>query len=722
MSFISLMGPAFISLVIYLNFKNHRKNLLKDMSYYAICNIIINACVLLVVSYVFGHENITWTVQFTLKYLFMASVIATILPFIIRGVFKFVGKWLPPTQEIIETGINKNGRFSVILFCKKNKTLANNIIFILSGLAFFYILEIAARFTAVRISNFGYNVFVSPFLFTMGYFLIFLLIQIYLPRVLAKIFSIVSYMFYIVLFIANYMLLHIKSEALSVGELTNTGEGAKYLNFIVKELNFVFILVIVLAIVSIVINYRYLKRIKVKKQIKPTLIVMGAIVVCYLLGVLLLPTTNNDWETITTPRYYYNNFINSKKSLAVLGLYEYTYRDAYLSLKSRNNTYGNTSEIEAAIAKYHLEREDNQYTGIFKDKNLIMVMLESIDYVVTDKDVMPAFSNVMKNSWNFPNRYSALSSGGSTILTEYVSQTGLLYDQVYYNDIFKNEYDYSLVNLFKQAGYSTNSMHSNFGSYYNRQQLHSVLGYEHSYFLQDMSNQYELYNDPQLVDNDDLYNKIIPHDQDKFMSYIVTITPHGPYDDTNEFCTKANHDSSQTDCFNYLAGDTDKFVDHLLKRLENDDLLKDTVIVFYTDHPAYAYDYPKDYLNSLKTIDEQKHIKAVPFVIYSQDLGYKSFDNLLFSDIDIVPTLLNMFGIDYNPDDYLGVDLFSKDHMNLSIFTDHTWYDGNVYSGDLEVDTSTESYRNNTQYVNDKLELNSMILSNHYYNKNARKK
>ena len=59
MSFISLFCPAFISLAIYLNLFNRKRDVLKDLSYYFICNMIVNSIVLLTVRFVFGHEEIT---------------------------------------------------------------------------------------------------------------------------------------------------------------------------------------------------------------------------------------------------------------------------------------------------------------------------------------------------------------------------------------------------------------------------------------------------------------------------------------------------------------------------------------------------------------------------------------------------------------------------------------------------------------------------------------
>lgn len=722
MSLISLLSPAFISLVIYLNFLSHRRDLLKDISYYFICNIIINLIVLGTVHYIFGHEEVTWTLVFTIKYLLMASVLAIVLPFVINLLLKLINKLFPSIEATINTGVKKDGKFSFKMFYRKNKILSNNIIFIGSGALLFYILDIVIRLTAIKASNFGGDVFIAPFLFTLAYYGLFLLLQCYLPKILARILSIIVYILYIGLFVANYMLLQIKDEALSVGELTNAGEGFKFLNFLVQELSFVFIITIILAIALAVINFKFLGKIKTKKRFKYFAIAVIAIVASYFLAVILLPRNKDPWLQISKARYYYDNFINPKRSLAVLGMYEYTYRDVHLSIKSKFDNYGSIKEIETAINKHAVQREDNAYTGVFKDKNLIMIMLESIDYYIVDDQYMPTMSKLMDESWVFPGRFSALSSGGSTITTEFTSQTGLIYDTNFFNDIFENYYSYSIANMFNDAGYITSSMHENSGTYYNRQKLHPLLGFENSYFLIDIDSHIPQYTDAQIVDNEDFYNKIVPKDKDRFMSLIVTISAHGPFDTTNPICKRENKISSDHECFGYLANRTDILFDHLLTKLEEDGLLDDTVIVLYTDHPSYSYNYPEDYLNTLPPVDENHKIKAIPFLIYSKGMEPKKFDDLLVNDIDLPPTLLNMFGIDYDPKNYLGVDLFSKDHRNLSIFTDTSWYDGVTYSANPNVVATNSSYKENTEYAQDIINLNKMILSNGYYNKSTRKK
>ena len=125
----------------------------------------------------------------------------------------------------------------------------------------------------------------------------------------------------------------------------------------------------------------------------------------------------------------------------------------------------------------------------------------------------------------------------------------------------------------------------------------------------------------------------------------------------------------------------------------------------------------KDCLEEFKQVDEQWKIKTIPFIIYNPSLTHTSFDDVLVNDVDIVPTILNLYGIEYNPNNYLGQDLFSNSHKNLIIFKDQNWYDGTTYSGNKSIDKNSEEYKSNFEYVKDKIDLGNMILSNNYYSK-----
>ena len=157
---------------------------------------------------------------------------------------------------------------------------------------------------------------------------------------------------------------------------------------------------------------------------------------------------------------------------------------------------------------------------------------------------------------------------------------------------------------------------------------------------------------------------------------------------------------------------TDEFLQTLIKRLEEDKLLDNTVLVIFTDH--YAYGYSK--VHEVKNIDDNNMIQNVPFIIWSKDIESKTIDTIIDS-IDITPTIANLFGLDYNSKHYIGTDVFSSNHDNFVYFPDYSWYDGNIYykGGHITSYDNQEYVKETSMKVNKKIELNDAILNSDYY-------
>ena len=283
---------------------------------------------------------------------------------------------------------------------------------------------------------------------------------------------------------------------------------------------------------------------------------------------------------------------------------------------------------------------------------------------------------------DFTRRYGQLSNGGVTLATEFTAITGLYYSGRNYN-IQKNKYSNSIPSTFANYGYDVSYIHENSGVYYNRSVLMKAMGFPNSYFLYDYLDDADHNNDIQLSENDDVYNKIVNDKKGKFMTFITTIIGHGPYVNNIPCSADAVAMQSELACFKYLANNTDEFLKILMDRLKEDKLLDDTVIVLFTDHYAYTYSYTEEELkNTYPRVDKKYNIKNLPFIIYSSNIKHKEINNILVNDVDILPTLFNMFGIEYNPNEYVGTDVFAKYHRNLVMFTDYSWYDGKIYSFD----------------------------------------
>lgn len=593
-------------------------------------------------------------------------------------------------------------------------------IYILGLMFLFYIFEVYLRYIAITIDPFYPGKGLIPNFLTIVFICYFFPLFFIKSKKGSRITLILFYVIDLIYFIVNYMMLKIKSIPLDFYNLNNVSEGLAYVNTIYEHINIIFVIFIIITLVILIFllwlrgkfNFEYRKRFYLLYPIVYILLIVGNIV-----AINSLYLEEDDWQNITSPRYYYDNFVNSKRSAEVVGFYHYSVRDAYLYLKENYMTTYTIDDVENLMNSFEVSEEiNNEYTGIFEGKNLIMIMMESIDNVIVDKNTMPTLYKMRKDGWDFTQRYSSLIGGGSTIGTEFTSMTGLMYNNAYYR-INNNIYTESIPSLFSQNGYTTISAHENNGVYYNRSELHRNMGFNNSYFLYDMLNPYEFYVDAQMATNDQVYDWIVPKNiSNPFMTFIITIAAHGPY--TNNSICDENEQARKNEisCFRYLAKRTDDLLSALLKRLEEDKILDDTVIVMYTDHQAYLYDYTESDLKKFNKVDENYNIKQLPFVIYSTDIKAKKIDTLV-NDVDIVPTIFNLFGISYNSRNYVGTDLFSSNHEDLIMFYGGSWYDGKNYSLDENIDTKNDYFKVTSQKVNDKMLLNNMIINTNYYAK-----
>ena len=515
------------------------------------------------------------------------------------------------------------------------------------------------------------------------------------------------YMFFFICSIVQYFHIDIVQKPFGFSQLLYIKEGMTYTNSILSSIDIKIILYLVFGIVNYIVCLKLIK--KYLKNDSEFQILKNMILLFIFIPLLVaskhtyvntfnrLGKSNNKFFAQFSCNEIYQNFGDKESSLKMTGIFEYSIREPWLYIKKLISH--DTKEKIKLINNYFEERdfsyEENEYTGIFKDKNVIIIMAESIDSWLIDENTMPTVYNIQQNSLNFINRYAPFYGSGRTLNTEYCLNTGL-YIPIDYNiyTAEDNVLKYSLANMFKQSGYYTSSIHFNNGKFYDRIDMHKAYGYDDSYFLADMTKKY-YYNDVDIVKNDKFYNLMI-NNENKFLTFFTTYSAHLPYDETNKLCKDINNEE---ECIKKLAKLTDDAIKILLEKLEKDNLLNDTVIVFITDH--YAYGYDDEEIEKIKGGKDNIHLDKVPLFIWNNNKYAKQIDEYIDTQ-DILPTLLNLFGIEYE-NVYIGTDVFNENHNNYVYFSD------NSYIGDIN-DISIEDI----QYEQN---INEWLIKTNYYTK-----
>ncbi len=577
----------------------------------------------------------------------------------------------------------------VNLFMKKIR----NIVFLCLP---FLLMDLGIRVLASDINYFRKEMVAPNILFNFIWIALIVGIAINLKKTAGRIFYGFCFAVFFLLFLTNCVYYSYTGFFFGFHLMLLADEGSSYIwSTIANTSPVIFIvcaLILALAIILLI---------KFPKKEKGNWINIGIICVLFVILHIVTPfflgSANKalEWDTWRNPRNVYENFNDSNKNMKICGLYEYSVRDFYKTfLTPKKKEDGEQSQFLEKEYENLTIHETNEYTGIFEGKNVIFLQLEGIDSWMFNEKDMPNLYGLLEQSISFEEHYSYYNGGGSTFNSELAVNTGYITPISYNQNAYtfsSNLYPASLPKLFKKMGYNTNAFHMNTGEYYSRELNYVNWGYDHYYGLLDETKyedkSYEL--DRELILNESFYEKIFKQEE-PFMHYMITYTPHTPFDVSDwKAKTLAQErygdvipELSEEDCARLYASETDYMVKLLLEGLKEHGYYENTVIVAYSDHYLYT-------LNDKTILDQYKEtsnnlINHTPFFIWSSELQPEKVKKVN-SQIDILPTILNMFGIAYTQELYIGNDIMDDSYPGYVFFSDYSWYDGNVYVENGEI-------------------------------------
>ena len=542
---------------------------------------------------------------------------------------------------------------------------------------------------------------IIPNLFTITWACLFIGISLSLKSKIGKWVYLGVNILFLIMFLTNGIYYSMTHNFFDFILLESTSEGAPYMMDCIKNCNIWIYIWFVIIIFTIYIGFKKIPK-KDNFNYKNVIIVVLVFLLIHLLLPNLYGSANSslEWNTWQNPRNIYKNFNDANKSMSITGLYEYTIRNFYITFLQTEEE--ETSEdYEFLMEAFSVNNNEvNKYTGIFKNKNLIFVQLEGIDdWLLTEKD-MPTLYGMLNNSFVFQNHYSYYNGGGSTFNSEFAVNTGFITPLSYTQNAYsfnKNSFPYSMANMFKNQDYVVNAFHMNSGEYYSRQTNYTNWGYDKYYGLLDINDykdkSYTL--DRELINDVTFQERMFPKDS-KFVDYIITYSNHLPFTNTKGVCkllydmeidlddtVDMGEESSSTfvqlteeECIRKQAHETDYMMELLLKKLTELNLIDDTVIVVFTDHYLYTVE-DKTILDKYKNTSNNL-INKTPFFIWQNNMKRTNIKEVT-SQLNILPTTLNLFGINYNPNYYIGSDALSQNYKGIVFFSDYSWYDGNIY-------------------------------------------
>lgn len=395
----------------------------------------------------------------------------------------------------------------------------------------------------------------------------------------------------------------------------------------------------------------------------------------------------DDYDPTNTCKYF------TSVGYHIIDLYT-VYRDS----KPYTLTKEESEQIEDYYKWKNEDLPDNEYAGISKGKNLIVIQVESLeDFVIGElingQEITPNLNKLINHSLYFPNIYEQVNEGTSSDCDLMINTSMLPLRRGCTFFRYPNTTYNSLPKILGSEGYTQISMHPDKGSFWNyANALRGGIDFENfiDYFSFDHSDEIGM-----GISDKSYFSQVADKLKDlstPFYAHTITLTNHGPFDlpsDLRELNLDSELDSSELGGYFQSVHYTDAAIAEFLNKLDSKGLLDNTTIVITGDHTG-VHKYYNHSINSLSNKEEwflDNGEPTVPLIIYDKNLPVapKTFNDTIGGQIDIMPTLLYMLGVDSNvyENTALGRNLLNT-NRSLSITTNGVVRGENVSEEDAK--------------------------------------
>lgn len=372
-----------------------------------------------------------------------------------------------------------------------------------------------------------------------------------------------------------------------------------------------------------------------------------------------------------------------------LGIDAYTIYDGIKTgMTSSVRAHASSNGIDEVLdyTKKHYAEPNPETFGIAKGKNVIVLHLESfqqflINMKVDGQEVTPFLNSIFQNqaTISFDNFFHEVGQG-KTSDAENMLETGTfglpqgsLFTELGSDNVFQA----APAILGQKQGYTSAVFHGNVASFWNRDHVYKNLGYDNffdrSYF--DESDETLGYG---ILDKD-LFREsaqYLEHLQQPFYTKFLSVTNHTPYytDDKNFDFPSLNTGNSTVDNYVRTAHYLDQSLEQFFTYLKKSGIYQNSIFVIYGDHFGISNTDNKDLASALgkdpDTWDEfdNAQMQRVPLMIHMPGYTKGTVNHEYGGEIDVLPTLLHLLGIDDKDYLHFGTDLLSSQHDQVVAF------------------------------------------------------
>jgi phosphoglycerol transferase MdoB-like AlkP superfamily enzyme len=368
----------------------------------------------------------------------------------------------------------------------------------------------------------------------------------------------------------------------------------------------------------------------------------------------------------------------------------------------------------------------NSYTGLFKGCNLIMLTAEGFSPYAVDPELTPTLYKMVKEGFEFKNFYNPVW-GVSTSDGEYVACTGLIPKEGIWSFARSGEnyMPFVMGNQFNKLGYLTKAWHDHTYTYYKRNISHPNMGYDYK----GVGNGLEIKKTWPESDLE-MIEATAPEyiGQPPFHTYYMTVSGHLQYNFGGNYIAKKNRKyveglpySSSSKAYIACNMELEFAMKALLEKLEAAGTAENTVIAISPDH--YPYGLSRECIDELAghKVEENFELYKSTLIIWKKGMEPVAVDKPCCS-LDIIPTLSNLFGLEFDSRLLMGRDILS-DTPPLVIFSNWSWITDrarlNSVTNRTEFTDGTEKDADYVKRINrimgERFKYSAKILETDYY-------
>ncbi|RBP02637.1 LTA synthase family protein [Rossellomorea aquimaris] len=415
-----------------------------------------------------------------------------------------------------------------------------------------------------------------------------------------------------------------------------------------------------------------------------------------------------------------------------IGTYNYHVYDIFLQSKSsaqRAMADGSElADIDNYVRASYIE-PDKEMFGVAKDKNLIILSLESLQNFVINsemngQEITPFLNDFIGESYYFDNFYHQTQQG-KTSDSEFLLDNSLypLNRGAVFFTHSGNEFE-SMTEKLGENGYYTTTMHANNKSFWNRDIMYDSLGYERFYSIPD----YEVTEENSVnwgMKDIPFFEQSVEHMKEMpqpFSTKMITLTNHYPFtlDEEDKLIDPYTSNDGTVNRYFQTVRYMDEAVKNFITDLKESGLYENSVIVMYGDHYGISENHNKamsQYLGKEVTPVVSTQLQEVPLIIHVPGQDGKTISKVS-GQIDLKPTILHLLGIDTKEDIQFGSDMFSSQKEDLAILRDGRFITKDyVFAGEKcwnkesEETTDMKYCEPYKERVNEELEYSDKIIN-----------